>query len=186
MTLKELEVALKSTDHLKRSDAMREFRDSTFDLQSLPLLRRLLAEDDSITLILHAIECIGKLGPEALTCAAGQALVDSRGGNGVEPLNLEWQLYVLGGRVWGYSLFANCYSACLDTLVKLQADEDGLIEYIHMHIGLSDDDFLDSLKALKTINTPEARDLAKRAVAFWRPELDKTHTKQLEKILAKK
>lgn len=145
-----------------------------------------MAGDESVIVVLTAIECIGKLGPEALTCAAGQALVDSQRGNGVEPLNLEWQLYVLGGRVWGYSLFANCYSACLDTLVKLQADEDGLLEYIHMHVGLSDDDFLDSLKALKVIDTPEARNLAKRAIAFWRPELDKTHTKRLEKLLATK
>jgi len=136
-----------------------------------------------ITLVLLAIECVGKLGPEALTCPAGQTY----SGPGEVPSELEWQLYVLGGTVWGYSLYANCYSACLDALVKLQVDEDGLLEYIHNHIGLwCQDDFLDSLKALKTIQTPEARDLAKRAVAFWRPELDKTHTKQLEKILAMK
>jgi hypothetical protein len=184
MTLNELKVALKSPDHLKRKEALRAFRDGTFGLEALPLLRRLLTERDDVQLILYAIECIGKLGPEALTCPAGQKLIDS--GRGGEPVDLAWQLYVLGGRVWGYSLFANCYSACLDALVKLQPDEDGLLEYIHMHIGLSDDDFLESLKALKTIDTPEARDLAKRAVAFWRPELDKTHTKQLEKILATK
>lgn len=184
MTLNELKTALKSPDHLKRKEALRVFGNGAFGLEALPLLRRLLTERDDVQLILDAIECIGRLGPEALTCPAGQATIDS--GRGGEPVNLEWQLYVLGGRVWGYSLFANCYSACLDALVKLQADEDGLLEYIHMHIGLSDDDFLDSLKALQTIDTPEARDLAKRAVAFWRPELDKTHTKQLERILAAK
>jgi hypothetical protein len=183
MTLKELKTALKSSDHLKRNEAMRQFRDGTFGLEALPLLRQLMARDEDVpTLILIAIACVGKLGPEALTCPAGQKY----SGPGDVPRELEFQLYVLGGRVWNYSLCANCYSACLDALVKLQADEDGLLEYIHNHIGLSDDDFLDSLKALKTIDTPEARDLAKRAVAFWRPELDKTHTKQLEKILATK
>jgi len=184
MTLKELKAALKSSDHLKRTDALREFRDGAFGLEALPFLRRILSRGENVRLVLHAIECIGKLGPEALTCPAGQASIDCGCGN--DSLNLEWQLYVLGGRVWGYSLFANCYSACLDTLVKLQVDEESLLEYIHMHVGLSDDDFLDSLKVLRAIDTPEARDLAKRAISFWRPELDKTHTKQLEKILATK
>jgi len=184
MTIKELEIALKSPDHLKRTEALREFRNGTFGPEALPLLRRLLSGGNGIQLILHAIECIAKLGPEALTCPGGKALVDS--GWGREPVNLEWQLYVLGGRIWGYSLYANCYSTCLDALMKLQADQEGIIEYIHKHIGLSDDDFLDSLKALKAIGTPEALDLFKRAVAFWQPVLDKTHTKQLQKIVATK
>jgi hypothetical protein len=184
MTLKELKAALKSPEHLKHTDALREFRDGEFGLEALPLLRRILAQGKNIQLVLYAIECIGKLGPEALTCAAGQAAIDCGCGN--DRLNLEWQLYVLGGRVWGYSLYANCYSTCLDTLVKLQVGDESLLEYIYMHLGLSDDDFLDSLKVLRAIDTPEARDLAKRAIDFWRPDLDKTHTKQLEKILAKK
>jgi hypothetical protein len=183
MTLKELNTALKSPDSGKRNEALQKFRDGTFGLEALPLLRQLMARDEDVDLILTAIECVGKLGPEALTCPAGQ----SYSGPGDAPGELEWQLYVLGGRIWSYSLYANCYSACLDALVKLQADEDSLLEYIHNHIGLCNpDDFLESLKALRSINTSEARDLAKRAVAFWRPELDKTHIKQLEKILAAK
>lgn len=184
MTLKQLETALKSSKHLKRLEALQRFSEDTFGLEALPLLRRTLAQDDSISVIICAVECIGKLGPEALTCPAGQALMDSSIGR--ERLSLEWQLYVLGGRVWGYSLVANCYSVCLGALVKLEADEDGLLEYIRMHIGMSDDDFLDSLRALKTIDSSEARDLVKRAIAFWRPELDKSHQKEMQKILAKK
>jgi hypothetical protein len=184
MTLKELKAALKSSDHLKHTDALREFRDGTFGLEALPLLRRILSQGENVQLVLYAIECIGKLGPEALTCRAGQAPMDCGYGN--DPVELEWQLYVLGGRVWGYSLYANCYSTCLDTLVKLRVDEKSLLEYIHMHMGLSDEDFLDSLKVLSAVDSPEARDLAMRAAAFWRPELNKTHTRRLEKILAKK
>lgn len=182
MTLKELKTALKSSENPEYDDALQQLREGTFGLEALPLLRQLMAQE-GITVVLTAIECVGKLGPEALTCPAGQKY----SGPGAVPDELEWQLCVLGGRIWGYSLYANCYSACLDALVKLQVDEDGLLEYIHNHIGLCNpDDFLDSLKALKTIETPEARDLAKRAVAFWRPELNKGHTKQLEKILATK
>ena len=182
MTLKELQTALKSPDQQKRQLALQTFRDGRFGLEALPFLRQLMSEDD-VQLVIHAVECVEKLGPEALTCPAGQSFSGPRKD---VPNELEWQLVVLGGRIWGYSLYANCYSACLAALVKLEADEDQLVEYIHNHIGLCNpDDFLESLQALLAIKTPEARDLAKRAVAFWRPELDKTHTKELEKILAK-
>jgi hypothetical protein len=165
---------------LKRKEVLRQFRDEPFGLEALPLLRKLI-EDDDVQIVICAAECVARLGPEALTCPAGQENMPA--GTGGDRVDLGWQLQLAGSKFWGYSLYANCYSACLDALVKLQLDEDVLLEYIHLHIGLSDDDFLDSLKALKTIGTPEARDLARRAVAFWRPELDKTHTKQLEKIL---
>ena len=51
---------------------MREFQKSDFGLDALPLLRRVLAEDDA-TMVIHAAECIAKLGPEAATCKAGEA-----------------------------------------------------------------------------------------------------------------
>ena len=165
MTLKELQAALTSPDPSKRAAALRQFRDGAFGLEALPLLRELMTGDD-VTLVILAVECVAKLGSEALGCPAGQAY--SGAGNDV-PGELEW------------------HSACLDALVKLEADEDGLVEYIHNHIGLNDpDDFLNSIKALRRIDTPEARNLAKRAIAFWRPALNKTQAKQLEKLLAAK
>ena len=179
MTLKELQTALKSTNNTKRIDALLKFRAGSFGLEALPLLRQLMAEDE-VTLVLRAVECVGKLGPEALTCPAGQTY----SGLGKVPAELEYQLYVLGGRIWGYSLYANCYSACLDVLVKLEADPDGLLEYIHNHIGLCNpDDFLASLKVLKAMDSEDAAELAERAVEFWKPELGKTKLKQVEKIL---
>ncbi len=182
MTLKELKTKLASSDDLKRTGALKEFRDGEFGLEALPLLRQLLA-DESISLVLLAIECIGKLGPEALTCEAGESEMPT--GCGKERASLEWQLYVLGGRVWGYSLYSNCYSACLKALVQLQADEDSVIEYINDHIGLcSPDDLVHSLNALETIGTPEARDLFKRSVTFWLPKLNKTYTKKVQALAA--
>lgn len=182
MNLKELRTILSSKDRQKRTESLVKFREGKFGLEALPLLRELMTEED-VSVVIHAIECVAKLGPEALTCPAGQTYSDP--GKNV-PGELEWQLVVLGGRIWGYSLYANCYSACLAALVKLEADEDQVVEYIHNHIGLvNPDDFLESLQVLLGIKTKDARDLAKRAVAFWRPELDKTHTKKLEKILAK-
>ena len=43
-----------------------------------------------------------------------------------------------------------------------------------------------SLQALKTIGTPEAIDLLKRAVVFWMPELDKKQKRTVQKIVAGK
>ena len=75
----------------------------------------------------------------------------------------------------------------MDALVKLEADPDGLLEYIHNHIGLcSPDDFLVSLKVLKAMDSEDAAELAERAVEFWKPELGKGHLKQIDKILSAK
>jgi hypothetical protein len=43
-----------------------------------------------------------------------------------------------------------------------------------------------SLHALKTIGTPEALDLLKRAAAFWKPDLDKKQRRIVEEIVAGK
>ncbi len=182
MTIKELKAGLASSDHLKRNEAFREFRDGTFGLEALPLLRRLLESDD-VQIVITAAECIAKLKPEALTCRAGQKTMPAAG-HGRSRVNLACQLFLAGSKVWGYSLYANCYSACLDALVRLKADDELILEYIQMHIGLSDEDLLDSLKALNTLGTPEARGLSKRAVTFWLPELDKTHARKVQAIAA--
>jgi hypothetical protein len=42
---------------------------------------------------------------------------------------------------------------------------------------------LDSLEALRNVGTPEARDLAKRAAAFWMSELNMSQTKKVKALL---
>jgi len=182
MTLKELEKKLASKDSLKRNDALAQFRDGDYGLEALPLLRQLLADDD-VSLVLRAISCVAKLGPEALTCDAAEKSMPT--GHGKETADLEMQLYVLGGRIWAYSGYCNCYGEVLKALVKLQADPDGVIEFISHHIGLENPDHLiDSLSALKALGTEEAYELFQRAAAWWLPELGKGFSKKVQALSA--
>lgn len=179
MTLQDLKKALGSPDGNARAAALREFRGGEYDVKALPLLRRALA-DKYVQVVMDAAGCIGKLGPAALEAPAAEALVRI----GDDRVDLIDQLLLAGSKFWGYSGYANCYSACLDALVKIGADPDDVYEYVHNHIGLTNaDDLLDSLAALKAIDTPEARDLSARAVAFWRPELNKGQTRKVEALL---
>jgi hypothetical protein len=100
--------------------------------------------------------------------------------------DLQGQLVVIGGRVWSYSMWSNCYSACLDALVKIKADEVQILEYVQHHIGLGPDELIDSLKALKALDSDEASDLMKRAVAFWMPKLNKGQTKKVLAVMGKR
>jgi hypothetical protein len=182
MSVKELEQKLSKAKGHERWAVLREFKKGDFGLDALPLLRRLLAEDDASMAILAA-ECIAKLGPEAATCEAGEAsrpIADAH----VDQGDLMEQLIHRGAKVWSYSGYANAYSACLDALVKLGYDPDDLCEFVQTHIGLGSDALLDSLRALVSVGTPEAKDLAKRAVAFWQSELNMSETKQAKALLA--
>ena len=140
-----------------------------------------MAEDD-VSMVIHAAECIAKLGPEAATCPDGEAsqpIADAHVDHG----DLFKQLTMRGGQTWSYSGYANAYSACLDALVKLEYEPDFLIEFIQTHIGLSTMDLIHSLETLQSIGTPEARDLAKRALAFWLPELNMSEIKKAKSIV---
>jgi hypothetical protein len=88
-----------------------------------------------------------------------------------------------GGQTWSYSGYANAYSACLDSIVKLEYEPEYLIAFIQTHIGLSTMDLVHSLEALRSVGTPEASDLAKRALAFWLPELNMSETKKAKAIV---
>lgn len=176
MLVSELEAALNSSDLKIRDDAMRQFAKTAFGIDALPVLRKAL-DDDWVEVVLTAAECIGKLGPQAAACPAGQAETGSEG------VKLEWQLMLVGSKVWSYSMYANCYSTCLNALVKLEVDSDGLVEFVQGHIGLGPDDLIDSLNALKAVGSPEALSILKRAAAFWLPELNMKYAKQVQKIL---
>ena len=112
----------------------------------------------------------------------------SVGHNGADGLadkgDLFDQLKLRGGQIWSYSGYANGYSACLDALVRIGYEPDYLIDFIQTHIGLGSDALIDSLEALRSVGTPEARDLAKRALTFWLPELNMSETKKAKAIVA--
>src|SRR5688572_8650550 len=97
VSLAELEKAFEKPEGLY--EKLKAFKGGSFGVEALPLLRRALIEDNVQTAI-EAAECIAKLGPAA-----------KRAGD-----NLETELLVIGSKVWSYSLYCNCYSACLDAL----------------------------------------------------------------------
>lgn len=177
MPVAELEAALAAGDDVG-DEALARFQKGNFGIEALPVLRKILASG-SITRILQAIKCIGKLGPEVLSSLAAQEKVTE------DYFDLEAQLFNLGNKVWGYSGYPNCYSECLNTLLKLEVEEDYIIDYVRDHIGLGNpDDLLDSLNALKTIGTPEAISILKRGAAFWLPDLNMKYAKAVKNIVA--
>jgi hypothetical protein len=179
-SVEDVEMALKKKKGHERWAVLREFLKADYGLEAVPMLRRALAENDA-SMVIHAAECIAKLGPAAATCPEGEAsqpVADSH----VDKGDLFDQLKLRGGRIWSYSGCANAYSACLDALVKLEYEPDYLVEFVQTHIGLGSD-LLESLEALRSVGTPEARDLAKRALAFWSPELNMSEAKKAKAIV---
>src|SRR5881394_2407049 len=103
MTLNALEAALKLPESWKQSNAIEEFERTEFGIEALPLLEKAL-DDDSVSVVLAAVNCVGKLGPKALV---GESADMST------PSGLVAKLFSLGNRVWGYSCYKNCYGTCL-------------------------------------------------------------------------
>jgi hypothetical protein len=159
-------------DSFEIAEVLREYKEGDVAIESLPLLQKFLIADDASNAI-EAAECIAKLGP------AAKAQAEKEG-----DANLEFQLWVIGSKVWEYSLAANCYSACLEALLKIEADEEFILDYICRNIGMDDsDDLVAAMQGLQRLGTKEARDLAKRAAAFWAPELNPRTRKEIDKVL---
>jgi hypothetical protein len=159
-------------DSFEIAEALREYKEGNVTIDSLPLLRKFLIADDASNAI-EAAECIARLGP------AAKAQAEKEGG-----ANLEFQLWVIGSKVWEYSLAANCYSACLEALLKIEADEEFILDYICRNIGMDDsDDLVASMQGLQKLGTKEARDLAKRAATFWASEVNPRTRKEIDKVL---
>ena len=181
MTTPELKKAMASRDGNDRAEALREFRDGDSDVKALPILRRAL-NDKYIEAVIASAECVARLGPAALESPAAEAAVRV----GDDEVDLVTQLTLAGAKVWGYSGYANAYSACLDALVKIGADGDVVFEFVHNHIGLiNPDDLVASLQALLAVGTDDALDLFERAVVFWQPELNKGQAKQVAALRAR-
>lgn len=183
MDMKSLKTALASKDANVRANAVLEFGRTEFGVEALPLLRKALA-DEYVGTVINAAQCIARLGPAALDAPAAEKSMPV--GLARDNADLESQLMLAGGRVWGYSGYPNGYSSCLRAMVALGVEPDYVIEYVHAHIGLSPDDLIHSLEALAGIGTPEAIDLFDRAVTFWLPELNKGQRKKVESLRTKR
>jgi hypothetical protein len=173
-----LEAALGSPKTEVRTKTMRDFAESEFGLDALPVLRRAL-DDTWMEVVLIAAKCIAKLGPAAMEAPDAESAAE------YGHADLTEQLMRAGAKVWSASGYPNAYSACIEALVALEADEELVYEHIHNYIGLSDpDDLLTSLEALKALGSRKALDLLKRAVTFWLPELNLAGAKKVKAIVA--
>jgi hypothetical protein len=176
MTIQDLETALKVPEGWKRSEAFSEFSQTEFGVEALPVLKKAL-DDEFISVVLAAIECIGKLGPRALIGEPTEIK---------SPCGLVAKLLSIGNRVWSYSGYKNAYGTSLDTLVKLGFKNEFLFEYVRENIELENPSaFIRSLTALLAIGSPEAISFLKNAAVSHLPKLNKAHAKKVLAILAK-
>ena len=79
------------------------------------------------------------------------------------------------------------YPECLEAMMAIDPGSDELIPLIKHFTGL--DNWVPtsaSLRALKTIGTPEALDLFERFAAFWEPELNKMQRRVVEQLRGKR
>jgi len=77
------------------------------------------------------------------------------------------------------------YPECVEAMAAIDPKNPELLALIKHFTGL--DNWLPisaSLRALKTIGTPEAKDLLHRTAAFWMPELNKMQRRVVEQLLA--
>lgn len=176
ITLAQMRKALKSKATSVRYNAMFNFARSDVTTEALPVLLGAL-RDKEPGVVRYAAECLGKIGPAALT--HGRAVLDCP--------QVIWELQQAAARVDDVCGTPQAYTHCLDALLKLDPQNDLIVGLIHDHIGLTNWHPLKaSLQALKRIGTPEALDLLKRAVAFWNPELDNKQKRIAGEILAGK
>lgn len=77
------------------------------------------------------------------------------------------------------------YPECVAAMAAIEPRYFYLLPLIKKFIGLDNWCPLSaSLKALKTIGTPEAKNLLQRTAAFWWPELNKMQRRVVEQLLA--
>ena len=127
------------------------------------MLRRALADEYHATVKLAA-DALGKLGP-----SASAAMED---------------LLAAAARIDPVSAMPQAYPECVEAMARIEPSNPELLPLIKHFVGL--DNWLPisaSLRALKTIGTPEAIDLLQRMATFWAPELNKTQKHVVDQLL---
>ena len=131
---------------------------------AIPFLRRALG-DSYHAVVKCAAHSLRKLGP-----VAQEAMPD---------------LLAAAARVNGPTAMPQAYPQCVEAMAAIDPRNPELLPLIKSFVGL--DNWIPisaSLKALKTIGTPEAKDLLRRTAAFWIPELNKMQRRVVEQLLA--
>jgi len=94
-------------------------------------------------------------------------------------------LLTAAARVDGPTGMPQAYAECVTAMAAIEPQHPELLPLIKNFVGLDNWGPLSaSLKALKTIGTPEAKDLLHRTAAFWLPELNKMQRRVVEPLLA--
>ncbi len=131
---------------------------------AIPMLRRALSDPLHAT-VKCAARSLQKLGP-----AAREAMDD---------------LLAAAARIDGPTGVPQAYPDCVAAMAAIDPRHPELLPLIKNFVGL--DNWVPisaSLRALRTMGTPEANGLLRRAAAFWLPELNKMQRRVVEELLA--
>jgi hypothetical protein len=131
---------------------------------AIPFLRRALG-DSYHAVVKCAAHSLRKLGP-----VAHEAMPD---------------LLAAAARVDGPTGMPQAYPQCVEAMAAIDPKNPELVALIKNFVGL--DNWVPisaSLRALKKVGTPEAKDLLHRTAAFWMPELNKMQRRVVEQLLA--
>jgi HEAT repeat protein len=163
VTTEDLIAALEADDEYLRFDTFDRYCKQKPTTDAIPPLRRALNDDNKATVMSAAI-ALRKLGPEAKEAMPdllnAAAKVDHRGG------------------------IPQSYAECVEAMAAIEPLHRELVPLIKYFIGLDNWGPLSaSLRALKTIGTPEALDLMRRMATFWQPELNKMQFRVVQQIL---
>lgn len=94
-------------------------------------------------------------------------------------------LLAAAARVDGPTGMPQAYPECVEAMAVIDPENPELLVLIKNFVGL--DNWVPisaSLRALKTIGTPDAKDLLNRTAGFWMPELNKMQRRVVEQLLA--
>lgn len=132
--------------------------------EAIPFLRCALA-DPYLAVVQCAAHSLRKLGP-----VAREAMPD---------------LLEAAARIESPCTMPQAYPECVEAMAAIDPKNDELLTVIKNFVG-SDNWVLisASLRALKKIGTPKAKDLLHRIAGFWMPELNKMQRRVVEQLLA--
>ena len=131
---------------------------------AVPVLRRALADSFHGT-VKCAAHSLGRLGP-----AAHKVMDD---------------LLIAARHIDGPTGMPQAYPECVAAMAAIEPRHPELLPLIKNFIGLDNWVAISaSLKALKRIGTPEAKELLDRTAAFWLPDLNKMQRRVVEQLLA--
>lgn len=162
VTTDDLTAALANPDRVECAMVFDRNRKQTPTTDAIPILRQALADDYHYTVKVAAL-ALRKLGP-----AAADAMDD---------------LLTAAARIDPVFRAPQAYAECIEAMASIDPSNPHLVHLIKQFVDL--DNWIPisgSLRALKTIGTPEALDLFERMAGFWEPELNQMQRRVVEQL----